>query len=79
MTTINDGGPAFPFASDTIGHCSGMSLRDWLAGQALIFAGVVASGGVHKPYGSIESLHKEMAEDCYSIADAMLAAREAKK
>ena len=33
MSTINDGGPAFPrHAYD--GH-DGMTLRDWFAGQAL--------------------------------------------
>ena len=84
----NDGGPAFPCpANPDEGHTSpitgewvdtsefaaastGMTLRDWFAGQAL--AGLV----------TLESrLDKEPAEDAalaYRIADAMLAAREAK-
>ena len=33
--TPNDGGHAFPMASDLLGHTPGMSLRDWFAGQAL--------------------------------------------
>jgi hypothetical protein len=34
-TPINDGGPAFPyFNPDTEVAYSGMSLRDWFAGQA---------------------------------------------
>jgi hypothetical protein len=44
MITANDGGQAFPIAypeSHSI-KVSGMSLRDWFAGQAL--AGLLASG-----------------------------------
>lgn len=33
--TINDGGPAFPVASDLLGHADGMSLRAYLSGLAL--------------------------------------------
>lgn len=38
MSTPKDGGPAFPVDSSGI---SGMSLRDWFAGQAL--AGIMAN------------------------------------
>lgn len=31
---INDGGEAFPIASDVVGHCGGMSLRDYFAANA---------------------------------------------
>ena len=31
MQDIKDGGPAFSIASDTIGHCAGMTLRQYAA------------------------------------------------
>ena len=66
MSTINDGGPAFPrHAYD--GH-DGMTLRDWFAGQAL--AGLLAK------YGFGEAEPESMAADSYAYADAMLKARE---
>jgi len=73
----NDGGPAFPHPKQQIdsvemeGHVEvifghpGMSLRDWLAGQAL------ASGKLN--YSSI----RHNAEEAYKYADAMLEARDA--
>lgn len=67
MTTINDGGPAFPVADENQGWGSpGMSLRDWFAGQAL--AGLLAD-----PATSPD--HSLVARVCYNYADAMLAAR----
>lgn len=66
-TPINDGGPAFPVA-DTIhwdGHNS-MTLRDYFAAHAL--TGAVQFG--ESP--------RQLADRCYDIADAMLAARERK-
>ena len=69
MSTINDGGPAFPF-QDGYGRVSGMTLRDWFAGQAL--AGLLAK------YGLGEAEPESMAADSYAYADAMLAAREVK-
>lgn len=77
MTTKNDGGPAFarsafhhedaPWQADH--SCqTGMSLRDWFAGQAL--AGKMS-------IDSIEFLSREdIADRCYRQADAMLAARD---
>jgi hypothetical protein len=80
---IDDGGPAFPHGEivqdmlDENGRVvgsrvwtpsKGMTLRDWLAGQAL-------QGRAHRlsnPYNDREIL----AADCYEIADAMLAARK---
>jgi hypothetical protein len=77
MTTINDGGPAFPrsaaFSNAERTACTeqdGMTLRDWFAGQAL--AGMLAK------YGIADSLAETTAEDCYIHADAMLRAREVK-
>ena len=72
MKTTNHGGPAFPVESprfDGEGHQSGMTLRDWFAGQAL--AGIVQ--GLMKGI-RFEDIPK-LATDCYGIADAMLAAR----
>jgi len=43
---INDGGQAFPCASNNF-DSPGMSLRDWFAGQAL--QGLLASGHFTKP------------------------------
>lgn len=56
----NDGGPAFP-----IQGYSGMSLRDWFAGQAL--------AAVQSP--DLRGEASFTAEAVYAIADAMLAAR----
>lgn len=58
--TKYSGGPAFP--SD--GYNFGMSLRDWLAGQALA-----------NRYTEHESDPNKVAAYAYNIADAMLAAR----
>ena len=78
MTQINDGGPAFPFVSwqspngmVSTAHTNGMTLRDWFAGQAL--AGLLANVGF-----TGEVTYDGLAYDAYRIADAMLAAREAK-
>lgn len=46
-----------------------VSLRDWLAGQAL--AGLIACEG-----GMDDACLKSDAQRCYKMADAMLAARE---
>ena len=70
---MNDGGPAFPHAEgnfDVHGmyFYSGMTLRDYFAGQALI-------GKAHWRAMLIIEEQKHVADECYSIADAMLAAR----
>lgn len=81
---INDGGPAFPragFLSEietperVIAQYEnkpeqGMTLRDYFAGQAL--------AGILTRKESDGWTNREVASDCYSYADAMLAAREAK-
>ena len=78
---MEDGGPAFPrpdwngswVGPDTF---SGLSLRDWFAGQAL--AGVIdvcRSDTV----GIGETREELFAWKAYRIADAMLAARAAKE
>ena len=66
--TINDGGPAFPIdANNSLDRCiyTGMTLRDWFAGQALTQTAVD-----HEPDSA--------ARLAYDYADAMIAAREVK-
>ena len=58
-----DGGPAFPVMWDYADNETGMSLRDWFAGQAL-------EGRGYDGWGA-----QDIAEMAYEIADAMLAAR----
>lgn len=72
MTTpIDDGGPAFPvegFAPNlgSIIRSSGMTMRDWFAGQAL--AGFVAANW--------EARTSDLATWSYETADVMLAERK---
>ena len=79
MTKINDGGPAFPFwnpGTSLDGQQTGMTLRDWFAGQAL--AGITSALTEEE----IENLAngvkggKFIAVASYALADAVLAARE---
>lgn len=83
MTQKPDGGPAYP-ATETHeyfgdhGHI-GMSLRDYFAGQAL--AGIMermmqqVDAGHHN--SDAAEIEKGIAILSYSLADAMIAAREA--
>ena len=72
MSTINDGGPAFPSVGEGFGNpihlAPGMTLRDWFAGQALVSMGVEYT----------DECHASVAECAYRYADAMLKAREVK-
>lgn len=80
---MKDGGPAFPnvpvdapnhglITASEWGADTGMSLRDWFAGQAL--AGIWASfESTDEPELSI------VAEMAYETADAMLSERERKE
>ncbi len=72
MSTINDGGQAFPrsaaFSNAERTACTeqdGMTLRDWFAGQAL--AGMLANP---------DSWTGDRGVMAYRYADAMLRARE---
>lgn len=81
MSKINDGGPAFPseyvdYAADEIGNdvpifarSSGLTIRDWFAGQAM----QARLTGLSLPRLDIRNA---IAADAYAIADAMLAERE---
>jgi hypothetical protein len=71
MTTINDGGPAFPPVHDPETHQSGLTLRDWFAGQAL--QGMLANQ--HQYKAEDEAM---FARDAYVLADSMLKARGTK-
>lgn len=70
-----DNPPAFPLVSDIIGHCEGMTLRDWFSGQALGAIVTATSNGQHYPAREGQSLIEGMAQDAYELADAMLAER----
>lgn len=98
---INDGGPAFPVGTKTItvdtytgnesteefGYEPGMSLRDWLAGQALAGLGNLLSWPMEgqdfdellddneAANDTIEGRVGLAAKVAYHYADAMLAAR----
>jgi len=77
---INDGGGAFPGPSDYRQDGSpiymgqtGMTLRDYFAGQAL--AGWLASYGENMEHPSANGTIETVAKHAYEMADAMLAAR----
>jgi len=76
MSTINDGGPAFPSEVwDSEGcpqHTQGMTLRDYFAAKAM--QGLLAQS-CGTALGS-DTIHG--AQYAYQMADAMLAARKEK-
>jgi hypothetical protein len=76
MSAPNDGGPAFPLAGSndySYEPNDGMTLRDWLAGQAL--AHIPALLAANDRNKSVE----QIASWSYQVADAMLAARARKE
>ncbi|SNZ21684.1 hypothetical protein [Cohaesibacter gelatinilyticus] len=68
MTKIDDGGPAFPPHHNPETHASGMTLRDWFAGQALV---AVLGLGLK----SEQADEMGIASISYQVADAMLKER----
>lgn len=78
--TANDGGPAFPsgevednFNENKHAMFTGMSLRDWFAGQALVgLAGMDLTSLKNEEPDVVLAL---MARSAYVLADAMLAER----
>ena len=78
MTGGNMGGEEFEVvgARPTPVGFPGMTLRDWFAGQAL--AGYLASYGPGQIHPMTRGAGQTAAEEAYYLADAMLAAREAK-
>ena len=85
MSKTDTGGPAFPPVHDPMKHESGMTLRDWFAGQELVAMGMwippgdyVDSEGrplpQHMPSYQ-RKLRDARAKWAYAQADAMLAER----
>lgn len=67
---IEDGGPAFPISQyQNMRQSEGLSIRDWMAGQALI--GYIQDS-------KITGAYKIFSQHAYAMADAMLVARERK-
>jgi len=73
-TDGSDGGPAFPrTASDNNNSQSGMSRREWYAGQALVAVIAMCANDPRLP----GETHEEMfARKAHLIADAMLKVQE---
>jgi hypothetical protein len=77
VSAIIDGGPAFPSNDDGIQN-EGMTLRDWLAGQALgaVVADSLAFNMRMIELGKNPALKEsDVAKQAYVYADAMLKAR----
>lgn len=76
MSKNKNGGQAFPVAGSEHNYpIEGMTLRDFFAAKAMAatvrrWDGYSFGGGPQSPQ------YKELAEDAYFIADAMLRARE---
>ena len=69
MTQKKTGGPAFPPTHDPNTHESGMTLRDWFAGQALANP---------RTFPQDWSATADIAEWAYGLADDMIAERDVK-
>jgi hypothetical protein len=69
---VKDGGPAFP--ADRMHQTTGMSLRDWFAGQAL--GAIVETCAGDNLHGLTRA--QLFALRAYQLADAMLSARQQK-
>jgi hypothetical protein len=72
---MNTGGPAFPheykYGDGTAQRCDGMTLRDYFAAKAML-------GILNDPHREINYPYDAVASYAYSLADAMLKARELK-
>ncbi len=69
MTETNTGGPASPVVAEHDVLCTGLTKREWFAGQALI--GVLSCGR-----GWTGVFEDEVSKTAYRIADAMIARSE---
>jgi hypothetical protein len=69
MSGIKTGGPAFPIVPTNISHWEGMTLRDYFAAKAM--AAYISRIPFERAYSM-----REIAQDSYHDADAMLKARE---
>lgn len=72
MSNKNTGGPAFPCDGDIKRIFTGMTLRDYFAGQAL--AGIMTSYAVAR--GPSEQWIDAAAKISFLVADAMLQERD---
>lgn len=84
MSKIEDGGPAFPGgefepqhggSNDREPWNAGMTLRDYLAGQALVGIGTWMPNGTSLSLTTLDNL-RARAEWAYAQADAMIVARK---
>lgn len=87
MTTKNTGGPAFPLLNNKIGYHAdirqewyGVTVRDYFAAKAM--QGLLANSGGpvqrhnERGWDFVNCELKEVAATAFSVADAMLKARE---
>lgn len=78
---MSENPPAFPTGNQQEwGPDTGMTLRDWFAGQALVgfAAGLVTNadnGGLAHPRASARVSFTDLAKDAFTVADAMIAER----
>jgi hypothetical protein len=76
---MTDNPSAFPSEGEGHGnpryHSPGMTLRDWFAGQAVAGRMANPSGSPAMEHADALGIAEIVAEECYLIADAMLAAR----
>ncbi len=79
MSNEKTGGPAFPFPGEPNIHagCSGMDLRDYFAAKAM-HAIYTRFGGTPSAGDNYDVCLDMAARDAYSMADAMIRAREVK-
>jgi len=71
-TTPKNGGPAFPLREEFHDH-TGMTLRDWFAGQAIQNSYLLYDDAYERTVS--DETYAEAACNAYRIADAMIAAR----
>ena len=65
MSTIDNGGPAFPVGSGDMRDPVGMTLRDYFAAKAM--QGLIAGGSTDR---------HQIAQAAYLVSDAMINARK---
>lgn len=86
MSKIEDGGPAFPVTAGNNVFATGMSLRDWFAGQFLSMGSetaddplpVAEDASQHDIDAALREYWREVARVAYIAADAFIEARSAK-
>jgi hypothetical protein len=78
LMEIKDGGPAFPHEQHGDYDKPGMSLRDYFAAQALTVVASVEAPTLLTRGRTAEDMAGFIARVSYLLADAMLAARDAR-